>query len=192
MAHAATFSFYPGKNLGGLGDGGAVTTNDATLAEKIRVLRNYGSERKYHNQVRGYNSRLDELQAAFLRVKLPHLDTENESRRRIAGRYTNAFRGLPLKVPAVRQWVEPVWHLYVVRTAMRDRLAESLKHSGISTLIHYPIPPHMQPAYSDHKFEKGAFPIAEAIAKDGLSLPLWSDMPDSLQQLVIEAVQAAV
>lgn len=191
LGDAAAFSFYPGKNLGALGDGGGVTTNDAALAEKVRVLRNYGSERKYHNEVRGFNSRLDELQAALLRVKLPHLDKENESRRRIAARYTDAFRGLPLKSPVVPQWAEPIWHLYVVRAAERGRLADALQQSGIGTLVHYPVPPHMQPAYRDHKFEEGAFPIAKAMADEVLSLPIWPGMPDNLQQSVIEAVQAA-
>lgn len=191
LADAAAFSFYPGKNLGALGDGGGVTTDDTILAEKIRVLRNYGSKRKYHNEVRGYNSRLDELQAAILRVKLPHLDTENESRRRIAARYADAFRNLPLKIPNVPQWAEPIWHLYVVRSAGRDRFAKALENSGIGTLIHYPVPPHLQPAYGDRKFRKGQFPLAETMAEEVLSLPMWPNMPDDIQQSVINAVQMA-
>jgi dTDP-4-amino-4,6-dideoxygalactose transaminase len=191
LGDAAAFSFYPGKNLGALGDGGAVTTNDASLADAMRVLRNYGSRIKYHNEVKGVNSRLDELQAALLRVKLPHLDAENESRRQIAARYTEALHGLHIGLPAVPQWVQPAWHLYVVRTLKRDALAESLKQAGIGTLVHYPIAPHKQLAYREFGMKPDAFPIADAIANEVLSLPLWPGMPDEAQQAVIDAVRMA-
>ena len=188
---AAAFSFYPGKNLGALGDGGAITTGDDSLAELLRVLRNYGSRQKYHNEMKGYNSRLDELQAAFLAVKLLKLDAENESRRKIALRYTDAFRDCPLISPAVPQEAEPVWHLYVVRHSRRDIFAEALRRNGIGTLVHYPIPPHRQPAYSDLGKPVGTFPIAEAMANEVLSLPMWPNMPTSVQDAVIEAVLKA-
>jgi len=192
LGDAAGFSFYPGKNLGALGDGGAVTTNDASLADAIRVLRNYGSRQKYVNETRGVNSRLDELQAAFLRGKLPHLDKENEERRRIAARYTAAFDGLGLGLPGLPQWAEAVWHLYVVRTRKRDAFAEALKQAGVGTLVHYPIPPHLQAAYRDLDMDRGSFPIAEAMADEVLSLPIWPGMPDAAQQRVIEGVRSAV
>jgi len=190
LGHAAAFSFYPGKNLGALGDGGAITTNDAELANAVRVLRNYGSQAKYHNDVKGYNSRLDELQAALLRVKLPHLDADNESRRQIAARYNAAFRALPLTLPFVTQWAEPVWHLYVVRVRDRDALAEKLVKAGVGTLVHYPIAPHLQPAYADLCLPQGRFPLAEAMAQGVLSLPIWPNMPEDAQQAVIAAVRA--
>lgn len=191
LGDAAAFSFYPGKNLGALGDGGAITTDDAELANAVRVLRNYGSQAKYHNEVKGYNSRLDELQAALLRVKLPHLDADNESRRQIAARYNAAFRDLPLTLPSVPQWAEPVWHLYVVRTPDRDALAEKLGKTGVGTLVHYPIAPHLQPAYADLSLPQGRFPLAEAMAQDVLSLPMWPGMDETAQGSVIDAVRQA-
>lgn len=192
LGDAAGFSFYPGKNLGALGDGGAVTTNDASLADAIRVLRNYGSRQKYVNEVRGVNSRLDELQAALLRVKLRHLDRENEDRRRIAARYTAAFRGLGIGLPQLPQWAEAVWHLYVIRTQKRDAFADALKRAGVGTLVHYPIPPHLQAAYHDLGMPGGRFPIAESMADEVLSLPIWPGMPDVAQETVIESVRNAL
>ena len=173
LGHAGAHSFFPTKNIGAFGDGGAVTTDDVTLAERLRVLRNYGSRVKYVNLERGYNSRLDELQAAFLRVKLAHLDDWNERRRRIAARYDDKLVGIPgLGLPRVPQWAEPVWHLYVVRTGRRAELMKALEKAGIGALIHYPIPPHLQVAYADLGLAKGAFPLAEKLADGVLSLPM--------------------
>lgn len=192
LGHAAGFSFYPGKNLGALGDAGAITTNDDALADKIRSLRNYGSHAKYHNEVKGFNSRLDELQAAFLREKLPGLDDGNEARRSIAQQYMLGLQGArELALPTVPAWTQPVWHLFVVRHPRRDQLANALQKSGVGTMIHYPIPPHLQPAYSELSFGSGAFPISEAIHRDVLSLPIWPGMTDSQVDIVIQGVRLA-
>lgn len=172
LGNAAGFSFYPGKNLGALGDGGAVTTDDDGLAERVRVLRNYGSRVKYHNQVRGYNSRLDELQAAFLREKLKSLDLENAHRSQLARIYSDLLTGLDIVLPQVPHWADPVWHLYVIRSAQRDALQQHLQQHGIGTMIHYPIPPHRQGAYTDLNFSKNDFPISECIHEQVLSLPM--------------------
>lgn len=177
LGDAAGFSFYPGKNLGALGDGGAVTTNDDVLANNIRMLRNYGSSVKYHNEIKGFNSRLDELQAAFLREKLIFLDEWNERRRKIAQRYIEQLGcSHHLLLPHVPSWVEPVWHLFVVRSRHRDELQKALNDSGVGTMIHYPIPPHLQAAYSEMKFARGDFPIAESIHDQVLSLPIWPQL----------------
>jgi dTDP-4-amino-4,6-dideoxygalactose transaminase len=177
LGDAAAFSFYPGKNLGALGDGGAITTNDAALAERLRTFRNYGSQVKYHNEVIGFNSRLDELQAALLHTKLPVLDGQNAQRRAIAAHYGKILAGLPgITVPAVPEWAEPVWHLYVIRHAGRDELAKKLAAAGIATLVHYPVPPHLQPAYAALGFKAGDLPIAEAIHREVLSLPIGPTM----------------
>jgi dTDP-4-amino-4,6-dideoxygalactose transaminase len=170
LGDAAGFSFYPGKNLGALGDGGAVTTHDAALAEQIRVLRNYGSRIKYHNEVIGYNSRLDELQAAFLRVKLPYLDADNARRKAVAERYLNGLADFDCILPLIPDWADPVWHLFIIRHPQRDALQQFLAERGIATMIHYPIPPHLQPAYANGGF--GHYPIAEAIHREVLSLPM--------------------
>lgn len=173
LGDAAGFSFYPGKNLGAFGDGGAVMTNDPVLAERIKVLRNYGSKIKYHNKIVGFNSRLDELQSALLRVKLTKLDEWNERRRIVAEKYLRELSNQKkLVLPNVPDWAEPVWHLFVVRHAQRDALQKSLNDAGIGTMIHYPIPPHMQVAYSELGYKEGTFPIAEKIRKEVLSLPL--------------------
>jgi len=173
LGHAGAHSFFPTKNIGAFGDGGAVTTDDAALAERLRVLRNYGSRVKYVNLERGYNSRLDELQAAFLRVKLGHLDVWNERRRQVAARYHDKLAGIPgLGLPRAPQWAEPVWHLYVVRTGRRAELVKALEKAGVGALIHYPIPPHLQAAYADLGKVKGAYPLAEALADTVLSLPM--------------------
>lgn len=172
LGDAAGFSFYPGKNLGALGDGGAVTTDDENLAARIRVLRNYGSSIKYHNELKGYNSRLDELQAAFLRVKLSHLDAWNARRSAIADSYGEALRDSGLTLPFVPEWADPVWHLYVVGSMQRDLLQQQLAGQGIGTMIHYPIPPHLQPAYADQGMRTGDFPVAEKMADQVISLPI--------------------
>ena len=166
------WSFYPGKNLGALGDGGAITTDDAELADKIRVLRNYGSRVKYVNEVQGCNSRLDPVQAAVLRVKLKHLDDWNARRTELAKQYLNGLAGSNLVLPYVPEWAEPVWHLFVVRTANREALQQHLNQQGIGSLIHYPIPPHLQKAYAESGYSRGAFPLAVAMADEVLSLPM--------------------
>ncbi len=167
------WSFYPGKNLGAMGDGGAITTNRADLAERVRMLRNYGSREKYVNEVRGVNSRLDPIQAAVLRVKLKHLDEWNGRRASLARQYSEALADTELTLPHVPDWAEPAWHLYVVRSKDRDALQARLADAGIGTLIHYPIPPHMQQAYADAGFGEGNFPLARQMAAEVLSLPMW-------------------
>ena len=187
---AVAWSFYPGKNLGALGDGGAVTTNDPALAERVRVLGNYGSRRKYVNDVRGFNSRLDPLQAAVLRVKLDYLDDWNARRTAIAARYQKAFADTDLTLPFVPDWADPAWHLYVVGSAQRDALQAALAKRQIETLIHYPIPPHLQLAYADLNHEPGSFRISERLAKSVLSLPMGPQMTETDVDRVIEAVLA--
>ena len=173
LGHAAGFSFYPGKNLGALGDAGAVTTNDDTLADRIRTLRNYGSKIKYYNDIKGYNSRLDELQAALLRVKLKYLEEWNQRRVNIAEVYLESLANIPdLTLPYVPDWASPIWHIFPIRHTQRDDLQKHLKHAGVDTLIHYPVPPHLSGAYTEMKMQQGAFPIAETIANTELSLPM--------------------
>jgi dTDP-4-amino-4,6-dideoxygalactose transaminase len=169
---AVAWSFYPGKNLGALGDGGAVTTNDTQIADRIGVLRNYGSQVKYVNELKGFNSRLDPLHAAVLGVKLRYLENWNTRRKIIASKYLEALSSRGLVLPNVPDWAEPVWHLFVVRHHQRDILAQRLKDAGVGTLIHYPIPPHKQKAYKDVGFPENAFPIAGRIANEVLSLPM--------------------
>ena len=194
LGHAAGNSFYPGKNLGAFSDAGAVTTNDEYLAERIRALRNYGSRQKYFNEYKGINSRLDELQAAFLRVKLRKLDEWNDRRRALAARYRAALSDVPgLVLPFVPEWAEPVWHLFVVRHANRDSLQQALTHAGIGTLIHYPVPPHLSGAYADGNWHPGALPVAEALARSVLSLPmgphLLEDQADEVVRKTAEALR---
>ncbi|MGO9145902.1 MAG: DegT/DnrJ/EryC1/StrS family aminotransferase [Desulfomonilia bacterium] len=172
LGDAAGFSFYPVKNLGAFGDGGAVTTNNDTLAERVRSLRNYGSTVKYHNDVMGFNSRLDELQAALLRVKLRKLNEWNARRIKIAALYNKNLGSAGLQIPYVPDWAEPVWHQYVIRTDKRDKLQQCLNKVGIETIIHYPIPPHLQNAYSHLNYPQGSFPLAERISGEILSLPM--------------------
>lgn len=173
LGHAAGFSFYPGKNLGALGDAGTITTNDEVLAKQVRALRNYGSKVKYYNEIKGYNSRLDEMQAAFLRVKLNHLEEWNKRRAHVASIYLEVLAGLPdLVLPHVSEWALPIWHIFTIRYPGRDDLQQYLNTMGIGTLIHYPIPPHLSGAYADLEMQKGAFPIAETIASTVLSLPM--------------------
>jgi len=186
---AAAFSFYPGKNLGALGDAGAITTNDDALAQTLRALRNYGSQLKYHNETIGFNSRLDELQAAFLRTKLPLLDQDNQKRSEIAKLYQQGLVGMKgLTLPFIAKEGTSVWHLYTIRHQKRDRLAEHLAKQGIATMIHYPIPPHLQPAYTSLGKKKGDFPIAEQIHAETLSLPIGPTMQVQQAKDVIAAI----
>lgn len=190
LGHAAATSFYPGKNLGALGDGGAVVTDDATIANKVRMLRNYGSERKYDHQMLGCNSRLDELQAAVLRVKLRRLNEWNIERRAIAKRYETLLA--PLKqvhTPLTPEWADPVWHLYVIRSASRDSLQIHLENHGIETVIHYPVPPHQQMCYSAG-LENVQLPLAEALSTQVLSLPLYPGLRESEQQHIVSAIES--
>ncbi len=166
------WSFYPGKNLGALGDGGAITTDDSDIADRIRVLRNYGSRSKYVNEVQGWNSRLDPIQAAILRVKLKVLDEWNERRSKIATEYLTLAGNSKITLPYVPEWAEPVWHLFVVRHPERDAFQQRLTEAGIGTMIHYPIPPHRQEAYSGMGYLAGAYPLAEVITEEVVSLPL--------------------
>jgi dTDP-4-amino-4,6-dideoxygalactose transaminase len=190
---AAGFSFYPTKNLGALGDGGAVVTSDAALAARVRLIRNYGSERKYEHQIAGCNSRLDELQAAILSVKLRRLDGLNADRRRIAARYAEGLSNLPgLDLPEVTADAEPVWHLFPVRHAARDRLTQALTAAGVQTMVHYPVPPHLQPAYVELGFRPGEFPVAETIARTTLSLPIWPGLSDAQIDHVCAAIRQTV
>lgn len=191
LGHAAGHSFYPGKNLGAFGDGGAVTTNDDKLADQIRTLRNYGSKKKYYNEVKGYNSRLDEMQAALLRVKLKHLDKWNARRAVIAKRYLAAIPNSELTLPFVPNGIEPVWHLFVVRHPKRDAFQEKLNEAGIGNLIHYPVPPHLSGAYADAGFKRGAFPLAENFADTVLSLPIGPHVPSEHAALVEQEVNRA-
>jgi dTDP-4-amino-4,6-dideoxygalactose transaminase len=186
------WSFYPGKNLGAFGDGGAVTTNDAQLADRIRVLRNYGSRVKYRNEVAGVNSRLDPIQAAILRVKLSRLDEWNHRRGAVAAVYQEQLAGTGLTLPHVPQWATPAWHLYVVRTPHRDRLQQALHEAGVGTVIHYPIPPHAQQAYQGTAVAAARLPLAEQLAHEVLSLPMGPHLSREQVEGVCEAVRAAV
>ena len=185
---AAGFSFYPGKNLGALGDAGAAVTGDKALAGKIRALGNYGSDYKYHHIYQGNNSRLDEMQAAFLAAKLPHLERMNVERRRIAARYLNEIHNEQMVLPYVLPGTEPVWHIFAIRCKRRDKLAEYLAEKEISTNKHYPIPIHLQGAYANLHIPKGALPIAEEISATQLSLPMYYGMTDDEISYVIDAL----
>jgi dTDP-4-amino-4,6-dideoxygalactose transaminase len=190
LGDAAGFSFYPGKNLGAVGDGGAITTSDDELADKVRVLANYGSRVKYHNEVKGANSRLDELQAAFLRVKLAKLDEWNQRRNLIANLYLEGLSGLPeLILPYVSEWAEPVWHLFVIRHPQRKQFQQSLQVAGIGTLIHYPIPPHLSEAYAEMKDLAGKLPITETVAQTVISLPIGPHLTSSASARVIQSIE---
>ena len=187
---AVAWSFYPGKNLGALGDGGAVTTNDPGIAERLMVLRNYGSKVKYVNEVAGYNSRLDPIQAAVLRVKVPYLDVWNERRKRIANHYLQGLKETGLKLPFVPDWVDPVWHLFVVRHQQRETVQKELAKAGVSTLIHYPIPPHKQEAYARGAMSKDAYPLSTNLANEVLSLPMGPHLDTaSVEQVIRETLK---
>lgn len=183
---AAGFSFYPGKNLGALGDAGATVTNSEELAKKVRALGNYGSDYKYHHIYQGNNSRLDELQAAFLAAKLPHLNNVNVERRKIAQKYLDGINNPEIVLPFVPEYAEPVWHIFGVRCDRRDELEKFLNDADISTNKHYPIPMHLQGCYADLGFKKGDYPIAEKISKTELSIPMYYGMTDEEVQYVID------
>lgn len=176
LGDAAGISFYPGKNLGALGDAGAITTNDKELADKIKALRNYGSNKKYYNEYKGYNSRLDEIQAAILRVKLRYLDEWNTYRREVANSYLNRIDNESIVLPYVHEDTNPVWHQFIIRTNDRENLQKYLEELGIITMIHYPVPIHKQEAYSEYSNIIGKLPLAESIADEILSLPIYPEM----------------
>lgn len=185
---ASGFSFYPGKNLGALGDAGASVTNNEKLAEKIRALGNYGSDYKYHHIMQGNNSRLDEIQAAFLAVKLPYLDKVNEERRRIATEYLEKIENPEIVLPYVPDYATPVWHIFGIRCKRRDELESFLNGAGIGTNKHYPIPMHLQKCYQNMRFKKGDFPIAEEISATELSIPMYYGMTDEEIQYIIDKI----
>jgi dTDP-4-amino-4,6-dideoxygalactose transaminase len=190
IGRAAGFSFYPGKNLGACGEGGAVTTNDADLARKVRMLRDHGQTKKYYHDIEGYNGRLDAIQAGILCVKLRHLPAWNEQRRQVACRYREMFGSIhnPLGLPYAPSWTKPVYHLYVARAQDRDQLQKDLAEARIGTGIHYPIPLHLQKAYSDLGHSKGSFPIAEKVAAEILSLPMYPGLRVEQQSRVVERI----
>lgn len=190
LGHIAAHSFYPGKNLGAFADAGAVTTSDPALADRVRVLRNYGSRIKYHNEVRGFNSRLDELQAAVLRVKLKHLDAWNQRRKSLAQAYLALLSTMEIGLPAVHPDCDPVWHLFVIRTEKRDQVQAALGSSGVGTLIHYPIPVHRSQAYPE--FHHLKFPLAEKLAQQVLSLPMGPHLDPNSVTEVAEALRRAL
>ncbi len=189
LADAAGFSFYPGKNLGAYGDGGAVATNNDEIAEKVRLLRNIGQKVKYYHEVKGFNHRLDTMQAAVLKVKLPHLDDWNASRRRAAATYNDLLRDLPLITPLTPAYAEHIFHLYVIRVLNREALMEHLKSKGIASGLHYPIPIHVQPAYTELGYKAGDFPITEAYAENILSLPMYPELDDDKVAYVVDAIR---
>lgn len=185
---AAGFSFYPGKNLGALGDGGAILTNDSSLTEKVKAIRNYGSIIKYHNEYKGVNSRLDEIQAEFLKVKLKYLDKWNSDRQKSAKLYLEKINNKKIILPKIKSVQESIWHVFPVRSEYRDELAEFLKDNGIDTLIHYPIPIHLQQAYKDLGYKLGDFPVAEEISRTVLSLPMWYGINEEEINYIIDTL----
>jgi dTDP-4-amino-4,6-dideoxygalactose transaminase len=187
LGHAAATSFYPGKNLGALGDGGAILTNDESIAKMVRQYRNYGSSIKYHHEIKGFNSRLDEMQAAFLRVKLSVLDEWNNERKRLAESYSDLLQNSDVLLPLTPPYAEPVWHLYVTRSRDRNALQKHLKNKGIDTVIHYPIPPHKQLCYQD--FARRELPITSLLANEVLSLPIFYSMNDNEIKMVVDAIK---
>jgi len=192
LGDAAAFSFYPSKNLGAAGDGGIVVTRDALLADRVRMLRNYGQRRKHHSEIVGHNRRLDTLQAAMLRVKLPHLDAWNAARRAHAASYDEALAAAPVIRPAVAAENEPVWHLYVIRVDDRDTVRARLAEHGIETGVHYPVPVHLQPSHRSLGYGPGDFPISERLAEEGVSLPMYPELPTNAADRVAAALQAAL
>lgn len=186
------FSFYPSKNMGAFGDAGAIVTNDKKIMEDVKVFRNYGSEKRYYNRVVGTNSRLDELQAGLLRVRLKHMEEITEEKREIARRYSEGIKNPLLRLPEIKEKADSVWHQYVIRCKERDRLQNYLNEKGIGTIIHYPIPPHLSEAYQYLGFKRGDLPIAETYADEVLSLPIYNGITEEEQQYVIEALNAFV
>lgn len=184
------FSFYPTKNLGAFGDAGAVVTDDEAFADKLRMMRNYGSKVKYHNEIEGVNSRLDEMQAALLRVKLSHLRELNDERKVLAQRYNAGIVNPEVQLPLLRDGAESIYHQYVVRCASRDSLQKALEQSGIQTQIHYPIPPHLAGCYASLGHKRGEFPLTERYADEVLSLPIYTGMTQDEQDYVIEQINA--
>lgn len=189
LGHAAAFSFYPGKNMGAYGDGGMVVTDSEEVYQRLLMLRNYGQSRKYHHEMRGFNRRLDTIQAAVLRVKLKYIDQWNESRRNHASRYGELLADVPVIAPEPSDQVEPVWHLYVIRSEERDVLREYLSERGITAIMHYPVPVHLQPAYSDLGYSEGDFPITEKYAQEILSLPMYPELPEDALEYVVETIK---
>lgn len=188
LGDAAGFSFYPGKNLGALGDSGAIVTNDKELAEKVRAIRNYGSIKKYYNEYKGVNSRLDEVQAEFLTVKLKYLDMWNNNRKKIAKEYLERINNNKIILPYVSSAEDSIWHVFIVRSQYRNELESYLRSKDIGTLIHYPVPIHLQKAYKDLGYKQGDFPIAEEIANTVLSIPMWYGMKQEEIDYVIETL----
>lgn len=188
LGDASGFSFYPGKNMGALGDGGCVTTNNEEIYAKIKALSNYGSHKKYHHSYKGTNSRLDEMQAAFLRIKLQHIEKWNEQRAEIAHKYITGINNSKITLPVIEENIKDAWHLFVVRTEKREEFQQYLKNNGIDTVIHYPIPIHLQECYKELGFKEGAYPIAEKIAREVLSLPVWPGMTEEQIDYVISTV----
>lgn len=189
LGDAAGFSFYPGKNLGALGDAGAITTNDRDLVEKIRKLRNYGSNKKYYHEYKGYNSRLDEIQAAVLNVKLKYLDEWNYERNEIARKYLEWLKNTPLKLPYVPSWANPVWHLFVLRTKDRTDLRQFLAKNEIETLIHYPIPIHLQLAYNELQYKSMELSLTERLSNEILSIPIWIGLNDGKVKYISDKIK---
>ncbi len=193
LGHAAAFSFYPAKNLGAFGDGGIVVTSSAETADRLRMLRNYGQRVKYYHDLQGFNRRLDTVQAAVLRVKLQYLDEWNSARRQHADRYSQLLGSVKgVTIPTVADYAEPVWHLYVIRVADRSSLQQQLSDQGISTVIHYPVPVHMQAAYRDLGYAQGAFPVTEEYADQIVSLPMYAELTPDMVERVVQAISDAV
>ncbi len=188
IGHAAAFSFYPSKNLGAYGDGGAITTSDEQILDRLRLLRNYGQREKYVHEVQGFNRRLDTLQAAVLRVKLRRLDAWNEARRRNAALYAELLAQHGFEAPVSQPWAEHVWHLYVIRARDRDALRAHLGECGIETGIHYPLPIHLQPSFRHLGYARGDFPVTEVLAEEALSLPMFAELTESQIRIVVEAI----
>ena len=182
------FSFYPSKNLGAFGDAGAITTNDDRIADAVRVFRNYGSEKRYYNKVVGANSRLDEIQAGFLRVRLKHLDELAEEKRVICERYLNGLKNQKIILPQIREGASHIWHQFVIRTEYRNELIEYLDRNGIGTIIHYPIPPHLSEAYQYLEIQEGTLPVTEKYAKTVLSIPLYNGMTEDELEHIIKVI----
>lgn len=192
LGHAAAFSFYPGKNLGAYGDGGMVVTNDEKVADSVRMLRNYGQREKYTHLVKGFNRRLDTLQAAVLRVKLSYLDGWNKARRHHASRYNGLLANSPASLPVEASFAQSVYHLYVIRVQDRESVVSHLREAGIATGIHYPIPIHLQPAYANLGYPAGSFPVTEAYAAQILSLPMYAELRSEQIERVASAVRASI